>query len=82
MSSLKKWLSGEWHTNHSTDMDMFYKFVNNYIADHGHSLNERALLQLISEQAKCGYASELMKLISEKIRLMSDIIDYAKATGR
>ncbi|KKL02123.1 hypothetical protein SD53_06930 [Rheinheimera mesophila] len=82
MSSLRRWLAGHWHTNHPTDMDMFYKFVDQYVVDHGCSVDEQGLRHLIATLVKSDYPVEPTALISEKIGLMYKIMDFIRVTGR
>lgn len=82
MSTLRQWLAGEWHTQHPTDMKMFFKFVNAYIVDHGYSVDEKGLRNLMADQLRIDHHSEQTYLISERISLMYQIMDFVRATGR
>lgn len=82
MTSLRRWLAGHWYTNHPTDMEMFYKFVDQYIVDHGYSVDEQEIRHLIASQVKSDYPIEPTELISEKTNLMYQIMDFARVTKR
>lgn len=80
---LNSWLSATWHTSHDLDMNRFYQFVGQYAADHGHVLDEAALLQKIT--AILGIKVErldLIGIVQARITLMYSILDFLKATGR
>jgi hypothetical protein len=79
---LNSWLSDTWHTPHVLDMNRFYKFVGQYAADHGHVLDESALLQKIIGILGISDHPDLIEIARERISLMYNILDFLKATGR
>ncbi|MFA7818866.1 hypothetical protein [Aeromonas dhakensis] len=63
-------------------MERFYQFVGQYAADHGHVLNESALLQKIIGILGISARPDLIKIAQERISLMYNILDFLKATDR
>lgn len=79
---LNSWLSDTWHTSNDLDMNRFYQFVGQYAADHGHVLDESALLQKIIGILGIVDRPHLVEIAQERITLMCNILDFLKATGR
>jgi len=80
---LKSWLGPEtWHTRHDLDMNRWYEFVDQYQKDHGFSIDEEALKDHIAKIAGCSENEELIDVISQRISLAYNILDFLKRTHR
>ena len=81
-NALDAWLGAStWHTNHDSDMDRWYRFVDQYQRDHGFSIDEPDLREKI--EAKVGGVNEVLRdMIREQISLAYSILDFLKCTGR
>ena len=72
-----------WHTNHVFDMNRWFDFVDQYQKDHGYSIDESALQEIIERKVADGVADDLLKKeIRDKISLAYDILDFLKRTER
>ena len=71
------------HVLHDSDMDKFYKFVDQYKKDHGDAIDEDLLREKIEAKVG-GVASEspAQDIIRERISLAYSILDFLKCTGR
>jgi hypothetical protein len=80
---LEIWLNSEtWFSGHDDDMKKFYGFVEQYILDHGCSLDEGSLREIISHHIKIEEENDLYKAVLEHVFLMSSILDFMKYTNR
>ena len=51
IKKLDAWIKVDtWHTNHKLDMDRWYDFINQYQKDHGCSIDEAALREIIEKK--------------------------------
>lgn len=83
LTLLKKWLGNEtWHTSHPTDEKRFFQFVGQYVTDHGYSLSEEKLREVIIDLAEIADNECLKEVVIERVALMTDILDFMKVTGR
>jgi len=87
--TLDAWLGpGTWHTNHPTDMDRWYDFVDQYQREHGFTIDDEVILREIIERKlteKFGKRfdnEDLRNEIRERINLAWKILDFLKHTGR
>jgi len=82
-SKLKAWYGpGTWHTNHPSDFDRWYDFVNQYQLDHGFTIDEPLLQEHIERQADCRTNEYLCDIIRERISRAYNILDFLRRTGR
>ena len=80
---LDTWIKvGTWYTKHPSDMDRWYDFVNQYQKDHGYSIDEIALREIIERKVTDRVTDSLRKEIRDRISLAYDILDFLKRTGR
>lgn len=80
---LNAWLGpNTWQTGHDSDMDRWYDFVNQYQRDHGYTIDEAALRELIEHKVDGGVNEDLRELIRKRISLAYRILDFLKRTGR
>jgi hypothetical protein len=79
---LSLWLGGEWHTRHDVDMRQWYDFVDQYQKDHGYSIDEHELRDEIARLAGCEQNDSLRSIISDRISLAYNILDFLKQTSR
>lgn len=89
---LKSWIGWDtWYKNNTSDMNMFFDFVNEYSKEVGFSIiEEDSLIETIADIAKIPMNEReieegqnyLYSVIKEKISLMHDILDFLKATKR
>ncbi|WP_047709376.1 hypothetical protein [Plesiomonas sp. ZOR0011] len=83
MTTLNNWLQQDsWHTTHALDKGNFRVFVGRYVIDHGYDLDEQALQNLIVEIAGIGDRPALKDIAWERVMLMSEILEFMRATGR
>ncbi len=84
--ALNRWMGPEtWTTDHPTDMNRFYNFVNQYQIDHGYTINETALREEIERRVsnRGGVIGESLRdFIRRRISLAYNILDFLKQTGR
>ncbi len=86
--TLNIWLNaGTWHTNHDTDMERWYDFVDQYQREHGFTIDEVALRENIEGKVtkitgKRFDSEDLRNEIRERISLAYNILDFLKRTGR
>jgi len=86
--ALQAWIGPDtWHTPHDYDMNRWYDFVNRYQRDHGFTIDEPALREIIEYKLtkKIGKRfdnEDLRKEIRERISLAYNILDFLKHTGR
>lgn len=71
-----------WHTNHKFDMDRWYDFVNQYQKDHGYSIDEAALREIIEKKVEGNVNDLLRGEIRTRISLACNILDFLNRTGR
>ena len=73
-----------WHTSHDLDLHRFFEFINQYANDHGHSVDESALKDLVASITKTptGDDNDLEEIIRKRISLMVEILDFLQVTGR
>lgn len=71
-----------WHTKHDLDMDRWYDFVDQYQKDHGYSIDEVALREIIERKVTDGVTDSLREEIKARISLAYNILDFLKRTGR
>lgn len=83
IKKLDAWVKKDtWHTGHKIDMDRWYDFVNQYQMDHGYSIDEAALREIIEKKIAGNINELLRKPIRTRISLARDILDFLKRTGR
>ena len=86
--TLDAWLGPHtWHTSHPLDMERWYDFVNQYQIDHGFTIDETALREIIESKLteKIGKRfdnEDLRNVIRKRISLAYNILDFLKRTGR
>ena len=81
--ALYKWLGSDtWHTSNDFDMNRFYDFVDQYQKDHGFTIDEASLREVIERKVKAGVNEQIRKIIHEHISLAYRILDFLKHTGR
>ena len=86
--TLDAWLGPDtWHTKNDYDMNHWYAFVDQYQRDHGFTIDEVALRELIERKLtkKTGkrFDDEYFRnLFHERISLAYNILDFLKYTGR
>ena len=86
--ALDAWLGPDsWYTKHPIDMDRWYDFVDQYQRDHGYTIDEVALQEIIEYKLteKIGKRfdnEDLRNDIRERISLAYNIFDFLKHTGR
>lgn len=71
-----------WPTNHKFDMDRWYDFVNQYQKDHGYSIDESALREIIEKKVEGNVNDLLREEIRTRISLAYNILDFLNRTGR
>lgn len=71
-----------WYTDHPSDMERFYRFVDQYQKDHGYTINEPDLRDLIERKTNSKGNDALCDIIAERVSLAYSILDFLKATGR
>lgn len=80
---LDAWIKVDtWHTNHKLDMDRWYDFVNQYQKDHGCSIDEAALREIIEKKVEGNVNDLLRQEIRTRISLACDILDFLDRRGR
>ncbi len=80
---LDAWIAPKtWHTKHDLDMKRWYEFVDQYQKDHGFVIDEDMLSEHIAERADCTMNDDLKEIISRRISLAYNILDFLKHTGR
>ena len=88
--ALDAWVGpSTWHTNHSTDMERWYDFINQFQKEHGYVLKDEVLLREHIERkiekfhgVKPEEGSDMRKTLRERISLMIDILDFLQHTER
>jgi hypothetical protein len=72
-------------TMHALDMGRFWDFVDQYNKDHGFSVDEMALRDLMCEKEKAlsgGCSEEMVRIFGERISLMLNVLEFLKHTDR
>ena len=83
IKKLDAWIKVDtWHTNHKLDMDRWYDFINQYQKDHGCSIDEAALREIIEKKVEGNVNDLLRQEIRTRISLACDILDFLDRTGR
>ncbi len=83
IKKLDAWVKVDtWHTNHKLDMERWYDFVNQYQKDHGCSIDEAALREIIEKKVEGNVNDLLRQEIRTRISLACDILDFLDRTGR
>jgi len=81
--ALDHWINiPTWHTNDLTDIDRWYRFVDQYQKDHGFTIDEPTLREKIEAKIAGVINEDLRTIIQERIRLAYNILDFLKCTGR
>ena len=81
--ALGNWLGPDtWHTDHHTDWDRWYDFVDQYQREHGNTIDEVALRDHIAHEAKCDGDEEFAQIIAQRISVMYRILDFLARTDR
>ena len=84
--ALNAWLNTDtWHTNHDTDMERWYDFVDQYQREDGFAIDEVALRELIeyklTEKTGKRFDDEYFRnLFRERISLAYNILDFLKCS--
>jgi len=77
--ALETWLlTSSWLSGHQLDEDRFYQFVDQYQKDHGFSIDEPALRDIMKSKVGDQYEQE----INEYISLAYKILDFLKVSNR
>ena len=71
-----------WYTDHDSDMDRWYDFVNQYQKDHGFTIDEAGLRETIESKVNGVVNDQLRNIIRKRISLAYNILDFLKHTGR
>ncbi len=73
-----------WSSNHDLDLHRFFKFINQYANDHGHSVDESILKDKIASitNTPTGNDNDLEVIIRKRVSLMVEILDFLNVTGR
>lgn len=85
-AALDRWVGpSTWDSDHFLDMECFYKFVGQYQRDHGFSINESDMRDMIKARAiakghPVGPHQE--NLIHDLVNLAYKILAFLRATGR
>lgn len=81
MDKLRIWLKANtWHTNDLGDMNRWYDFVDRYQRDHGHRLDETAVLRSIEEELGGLESEYLQSAARERISLAVNILEFLERT--
>jgi len=81
--ALDAWLGADtWPTKHDADMGRWYDFVSQYQKDHGFTIDEAGLRELIEDKTRASGNEDLRRVIRERIGLAYSILDFLKHTGR
>lgn len=77
--ALDNWmLISTWDSGHPLDWDRFYQFVDQYQKDHGFSIDEPALRDIMKSKVGDQYEQK----INEYIGLAYKILDFLKVSNR
>ena len=71
-----------WYTDHDLDMNRWYDFVNQYQKDHGFTIDEAGLREVIERKVEGSVNEQLREIIRDRIGLAYNILDFLKHTGR
>lgn len=81
--ALDAWIGpSTWATRDDRDMNRFYDFVSQYQKDHGYTIDESGLLEIIEQKLGGEPSTEEQETIRERISLAYNILDFLKHTGR
>ena len=81
--ALDHWINiPTWCTNDRTDIDRWYKFVDQYQKNHGFAIDEPTLREKIEAKIDGVVYEDLRDIIRERISLAYNILDFLKCTGR
>ena len=86
--TLDVWLGlSTWYTNNATNMNHWYGFVDQYQREHGFTIDEAALREIIEHkltkiEGKRFDNDHFRNVIRERISLAVKILDFLKHTGR
>lgn len=81
--ALNEWLGpSTWYTDHESDVSHWYDFVNQYQKDHGFTIDEPGLREVIERKVKGAVNDQLRAIIRKRISLACNILDFLKRTGR
>lgn len=83
--TLDGWVGPEtWHTTHPLDTARFYRFVDVYAKQHGHTFDEAELREeIVRRLGKKGNINDrFIALIQKRIRLAYNILDFLEQTNR
>ncbi|MFH1008646.1 MAG: hypothetical protein V1800_14290 [Candidatus Latescibacterota bacterium] len=81
--ALNTWVGpSTWYTEHDLDMDRWYDFVNQYQKDHGFTIDEASLREVIERRVEGAVNDQLDHIIRDRISLASNVLDFLKRTGR
>jgi hypothetical protein len=81
--ALTKWLGPSTrHSEHHTDWNHWYDFVNQYQREHGNSLDEAALREHIARQVGWDGDEQISQIIGKRISTMYRILDFLARTQR
>ena len=83
--ALHGWVEPEtWDSDHPTDRKRFYRFVDQYKKDHGYSMNDPAMRDLIKQKVQGqGYifGPHQEELVHEYLALAHDILEFSAAVN-
>ena len=71
-----------WNTSDDSDMNRWYDFVDQYQKDHGNTIDEASLRELIEKTVDDDMGEDLRTIIRDRISLAYSILDFLKHTNR
>lgn len=73
--ALDAWLGAPtWHTPDDSDMDRWYDFVNQYQKDHGYTIDEVGLREMIERKLGGSVGDDLRDIIRDRISLAYNLL--------
>lgn len=71
-----------WYTDHAEDMRRFHRFVDQYQRDHGFTMDEAGMQELIEKKTNSTDKDDLCEIIAERVSLAYSILEFLRDTGR
>lgn len=82
-SRLQSWLAADtWHTRDRSDMQRWYRFVDQYQREHGFDLDETVMFETIEHLIEGGVNEPMREEIRHRIYVARTILDFLECTGR
>ena len=85
-TALNDWIGpSTWDSDHSIDRQRFYKFTRRYQTDHGYTMNEADMRDVIKTKVRAkghAFGPSQENLIHELVVLARNILEFLEATGR